>query len=335
MSISFLSEQNILGGNNSSSGYHLIKKIEIGGDGGWDYLFADSLSRLLYVSRATHVIIINMDTYEITGDIPNTKGVHGIALAREFGKGFISNGRDSSVTIFDLNTFKEIDKVKVEKNPDAIIYDPSVKRVFAFNRGSSSVSVIDAANGKLAGRIDLGGSPEFATADYNGMVYVNLDKRSEVAAIDSRELTIKARWSLSPGESPSGMAIDRQNRILFSGCENKKMIIMDADSGKIVAYFPIGDGVDACTFDPETKLAFSSNGEGNLTVIQEYSKDSFNVADNVITQKGARTMALDLKTHNIFLATAMFEPPPEPTPENPHPRPTIIPGSFVILVFGR
>jgi len=319
----------------SKSGYHLIKKIELGGEGGWDYLLADSHSRLLYISRSSHVMIMDMDSSKVVGDIPDTKGVHGVALAHDCGKGFTSNGRDSSVTIFDLKTFKEIAKVKVEKNPDAIIYDKFSKKVFAFNAGSSSVSVIDAAEGKLTVTIGLDGKPEFAVSDGKGTVYVNLEDKNEVVAIDSKELKIKSRWSLAPGEGPSGLAIDRKNQRLFSVCENKKMIVLDAATGKSVADVPIGKGTDAAAFDADGQLAFSSNGEGTLTIVKEDSKDAFSVIENLPTQKGARTMTIDTKTHHVFLAAASYGVAPEPTAEHPHPRPPMLPNSFVILEYGK
>jgi DNA-binding beta-propeller fold protein YncE len=321
--------------SSSAGGYHLIKKLNLGGSGGWDYLYVDSGARRLYVSRSSHVVVVDVDSGKVIGDIPNTNGVHGIAVASEIGRGFTSNGRDSSVTIFDLKTLQPIGSVKVEKNPDAILYDPATHRVFAFNRGSSSVSAIEATTGSIAGTIALGGHPEFAVSDDNGMVYINLDDKSEVIALDSRKLEVKSRWSLSPGESPSGLAIDRRHQRLFSVCENKNMIVLNADKGSVISSIPIGEGTDATVFDPETQLAFSSNGEGTLTVVHEDSADKFSVIETVPTQRGARTMAIDAKTHNIFLATAQFGPPPEPTPERPHPRPSIIPDTFVILVFGK
>lgn len=321
--------------NSGTSGYHLIKKINLGGNGGWDYLYVDSDARRLYVSRATHMVVVDVDSGKIVGDIPNTNGVHGIAIASDLGRGFISDGRDSSVTVVDLKTLQTTGVIKVEKNPDAIIYDPATQRVFAFNRGSSSASAIDAKTGSIAGTITLGGHPEFAVADGNGKIYVNLDDKSEVVAFDSRKLEIKSRWPLAPGESPTGLAIDQKHRRLFSACENKNMIVLNADNGQVVSSLPIGDGTDAAAFDPATQLAFSSNGEGTLTVVHEDSADKFSVIENIPTQRGARTMAIDAKTHNIFLATAQYGPAPEATPEHPHPRPSILPDTFVILVFGK
>lgn len=319
----------------ASSGYHLLKKIEVGGEGGWDYLFADSEAQRLYVSHATKVVVIDTKTEKVVGEIANTNGVHGIAVADKLGRGFTSNGRDDSVTIFDLKTLKKISDVKVGKNPDCIIYDAASGRVFAFNRGGSSATAIDAADGKVAGTIDLGGHPEFATADGKGMVFVNLDDKSEVVAIDSRKLVARAHWSVAPGEDPSGMAIDRKTRRLFVVCGNKKMIVMNADNGKVTGELPIGEGTDAAGFDAEEKLAFSSNGEGTLTIAREDTPDKFSFVENVTTARGARTMTVDSKTHKVYLATAQFGETPAPTPERPRPRPAIVPNSFVILVFGK
>ena len=317
------------------NGYHLLKKIEVGGEGGWDYLFADSDAHRLYVSRATKVVVIDTETGAAIGEIPDTKGVHGIAVANQLGKGFTSNGRDDSVTIFDLKTLKRIVDVKVGKNPDAIIYDAATKRIFTFNGGSSDATVIEAESGKVAGTIALGGKPEFAAADGRGTVYVNIEDKSEVAQIDSKKLVVKARWSVAPGVEPSGMAIDAKNHRLFVVCGNQKMIVLNADNGKVIADLPIGDGTDAAVFDPKTNFAFSSNGAGTLTVVREDSADKFSVVENVTTQRGARTMALDTKTGRIYLATAAFGETPAPTAERPRPRPAIVPNSFVILVFGK
>lgn len=318
-----------------ATGYHLLQKIEVGGEGGWDYLTLDNEARRLYVSHATHVIVIDVDKAAIVGDIPNTNGVHGIAIASDLGRGFTSNGRDSKVTIFDLKTLKVLGEATVGKNPDAIIYDISTHRVFAFNRGSSDVTAIEAANGMVVGTIALGGHPEFATADGKGGVYVNLDDKSEVVALDSRKLTVKNRWSVAPGEDPSGMAIDSQHQRLFSVCGNKKMVVSDYIKGVVVTTVPIGTGTDAAAFDPGAKMIFSSNGEGTLTVVREDSGGKYSVVENASTQRGARTMAVDPKTHKVYLATAQFGPAPTATPERPNPRPTMVPGSFVILVFGK
>ena len=279
-------------------------------------------------------MVLDADTYAVLGDIPDTNGVHGIALAPEFGRGFTSNGRANTVTIFDLKTLKTLGMAKTGEGPDAIVYDPASHRVFTFNGHGGNSTAIDAETGKVAGTIDLGGRPEFAVADGAGHVYANLEDKSEVAAIDSQALSVKAHWPLAPCEEPSGLAIDREHRRLFSGCHNKMMAVIDAHSGKVLATPPIGEGVDANAFDPGTGLAFSSNGAGTLTVVHEDSPDKFTVVGNVETQRGARTMALDLKTHNVFLVTAEFGPPPPATAEHPRPRPTVKPGTFTLLVFG-
>jgi len=317
------------------SGYHLLRKIEVGGEGGWDYLFVDGDARRLYVSRSTRVMVFDTDSFKLVGEIPDTPGVHGVAVASDVGRGFTSNGRDGSVMIFDLKTLKTISKVKVGTNPDCIIYDPATSRVFAFNRGSSDFSAIEAKSGDVSKPVPLGGHPEFGAADGKGMVFVNLDDKSEIVAIDSKKLEVKAHWPIAPGEDPSGLAIDRKHSRLFSVCGNKKMVVVDSNNGKVVTDLAIGGRVDAAGFDAETKLVFSSNGEGTLTVVHEDSPDKYSVVETVPTQLGARTMALDPKTHNVFLATAQFGPAPAPTAQVPHPRPTMAPNSFVILVLGR
>ncbi len=323
------------GDKKQTSGYHLVNKIEVGGDGGWDYLIADADTRRLYVSHGTHVVVIDTATDKVVGDIPNTNGVHGIAFDGKGGKGYVSNGRDNSVTIFDLKTLKTLDTVKVDKNPDCILFDPASKRVFAFNRGASNVTAIETATGKVAGTIDLGGHPEFAAADGKGMVFVNLDDKSQVVAIDAVKLTAVNRWSVAPGEDPSGMAIDLKTGRLFIVCGNKKMVVMDSKSGKVVADVPIGGGTDAAGFDPGRNLAFSSNGEGTLTVVHADGNDKYTVVENAVTEPRARTMAVDTKTHKVYLASAKFGPAPAATKEQPRPRAPMLKDSFVILVFAK
>lgn len=318
-----------------ASGYRLLKKVQVGGEGGWDYLTVDSAAKRLYVSRGTHVMVLDADSGATLGDIPDTPGVHGIALVPELGKGFISNGRGNNVTLFDLKTLKAIRQTATGKNPDAIIYDLASKRVFTFNGASADATAIDAATGNVAGTLALGGKPEFAQPDGAGRVYVNIEDKSEVVALDSRNLTVLNRWPLAPCEEPSGMAIDVKHRRLFSGCRNQMMAVMDAESGKVVATVPIGRGVDANAFDPATAFAFSSNGDGTLTIAHQDSLDKYTVVENVATLPRARTMALDPKTHNVYLVTAEFGPAPAPTPENPRPRPAMLPNSFTLLIFGR
>ena len=324
-----------LNAQSPASGYHLLKKVTLGGEGGWDFLSLDSQSRHLFIARATHVMVIDVDSGKSVGDIPNTAGVHGIALVPEMGEGFTSNGKDSTVTVFDLDTLKALKQIPVGKNPDAIIYDPASKRVFTFNGGSNNATVIDAQNRTVEATIPLEGRPEFAVADELGCLYITLEDKSQVAVLDSNTLTIKSRWPLAPGKEPTGIAMDREHKRLFIGCANKLMVIMDSGNGNIIATLPIGDGVDATAFDPESSSAFSSNRDGTLTIIKEESPDRFSALDNVATQKGARTMVLDPKTHHIFLVTAEFGPTPKPTNDQPRPRPSIMPGSFVLLEMGK
>jgi len=319
----------------SGPGYHIAKKTVLGGEGGWDYLYCDSAARRIYLSRSTHVMVVDADSYAIVGDIPNTPGVHGIAIVSDLNKGFISNGRDNSVTIFDLKTLKETGRVAVGKNPDAIMYDPASKRIFTFNGGSQDTTAIDASMGKVVGTVALGGKPEFAVSDEKGHVYVNIEDKSEVAQLDANKLAVDARWSLAPGEEPSGLAIDRKNHRLFSVCSNKLMVVLNSDNGKVVTTLPTGSGTDAAAFDPDTGFAFSSNGEGTLTVVHEDSRDKFTVAESVPTQRGARTMTLDQKTHRLFSVSAEYGPTPAPTTERPRPRAPMIPGTFTLLVLEK
>jgi outer membrane protein assembly factor BamB len=312
------------------SGYHVIKTIPVAGDTGWDYLLVDSAARRVYVSRGTHVVVLDADTYEVAGDIPDTQGVHGIAIAPEFGRGFTSNGRANTATIFDLKTLKTLGTVNTGTNPDAIVYDGVTKRVFTLNGASKDTTAFNAADGTVAGTLALGGKPEFAVADGKGNIYVNIEDTSELVQFDAKTLKELHRWPLKPAEGPSGLAMDLAHRRLFAGCDAKMMPIVDADSGKIVATATIGDGVDATAFDPGTQLAFASNGEGTLTVVHEDSPDKYSVVENVPTKKSARTMGLDLKTHNIFLPAADFDPPAPG-----ERRGKMKPGSFVLLVVGK
>jgi len=317
------------------SGYHLIKTIKLGGEGFWDYLAFDSPTRRLFISRGTKVVVLDVDSEKVVGEIPDTTGVHGIALAPDLGKGFTSNGGAGTVTIFDLKTLQVLGTAKAGTNPDAIAYDPATQRVFTMNGRSGDSTAIDAKTGQVVGTILLDGKPEFEVADGQGHIYANLENKSELIQIDSKNLAITARWPLAPGVSPSGLAIDAKNRRLFSGCHNKMMVILDADTGKVIATPPIGLGVDADRFDPGTGFAFASTGSGVLSVIREDSPDKFSFVEDVPTQQGARTMALDPKTHEVFLVIAQFTPPPAPTADNPHPRGGMVPDSFVVLVFGR
>jgi YVTN family beta-propeller protein len=317
--------------------YKLLDKVKLGGDGGWDYLNADPVTGMLFISRGTHVQVMDMEKKTLAADILNTNGVHGIALAHEFGKGYISDGRDTAVTIFSLKDFTTIRVLKIKGlNPDAIFYDVFSKRVFTFNGRSSDATAIDAATDSVVGTVPLGGKPEFAQSDGKGTIYVNIEDKSTIAGFDAMTLKVLKTWSIAPGEEASGLAIDREHHLLFSVAGNKKMIVSDYEAGKVVADVPIGEGPDAAGYDPETHLAFSSNGrDGTLTVIHEKAPDKFTVVDIVKTQASARTMSLDPKSHKIYLSAAEFGNAPEPTKDNPRQRPPMVPGSFTILIMGK
>lgn len=324
--------------------YHIVKRVVLGGNGFWDYMGFDNAHRHLFVSHGTHVMVVNADTFKVVGDIPDTQGVHGIAVAPKLGRGFISDGGADQVTVFDLKTLKTIATVKVTgHNPDCIAYDPASERVFTFNGRSGNSTAIDAKTLKVVGTIDLGGRPEFAVADGRGFIYNNLEDKSTELKINTRTLQIEDRWPMAPCESPSGLAIDAEHHILFAGCHNQMMAVINADTGKVIATPAIGPGVDANRFDPGTGLAFSSNGggEGTLTVVKEVSPTEFKVIQDAATERGARTMEIDPKTHHVFLVTAKFGPmPPAPPPsaQGQRPRfrrPPIVPGSFTLLVLAR
>jgi hypothetical protein len=317
------------------SGYHLLKKIKLGGEGFWDYLAFDSPTRRLFISRGTKVVVLDVDSEKVVGEIPDTAGVHGIALVAGSGNGFTSNGQAGTVSIFDLKSLQVIGHAQAGMNPDAIVYDPATKRVFTMNGRSGDITAIDAVSGSAVGTIPVGGKLEFAVADGSGHLYVNVETKSEIVQFDSKNLAVTAHWPLDPCTNPTGLAIDVKNHRLFAGCANKMMAVMDSDSGKVIATPPIGVGVDSNQFDPGTGYAFASNGSGTLTVVHEDSPSQFSVVEDVPTQSGARTMALDPKTHEIYLVTAEFTPPPAPTADNPHPRGGMVPDSFVVLVFGR
>ncbi len=284
--------------------YAILNKISISGHGGWDYLTVDEPARRLYVSHETSVEVLDLDSEKVVGSIPRLDGVHGIAIAPEVGRGFLSNGQSSHVTIFDLKTLKPIAEVPTGSKPDAIIFDPSTSRVFAFNGDGKSATAIDSATGKVAGTIDLGGGPEFAAADGNGKIYNNLEDENLVLKIDARKLSVEERWPTAPCSSPSSMALDGINHRLFIGCRSKVMAVLNVDTGKVITTLPIGDHVDATAFDPDTKLIFNSNGEGTVTVIRQDSPDRYSVIETVKTLPRAKTMALDHKTHRLFLSTS-------------------------------
>ena len=319
-----------------SGTYRVVTRHAVGGEGGWDYLTVDPEAHRLYYGRSTRVQVLDLVTGKVVGEVPDTPGIHGVALAPDLGRGFTSNGRDSSVTVFDLKTLDVVRRIHVTgRNPDAILYEPVTKRVFTFNAGSRSATAIDAASGRVVGTVELGGQPEFAVADGKGGVFVNLEDSGAVAGFDARSLEVRTRWPLKGGEGPSGLALDRVHHRLFAVCRNERMVVLDSGSGRVVATLPIGKGTDGAAYDAATGLAFSSNGEGTLTVIHEDSADEFRVVGTVTTQRGARTLALDPKTHRLYTAAASYSATPAPTAERPHPRPPMLPDSFVILVLDR
>ena len=318
-----------------ASGYHLIKKIKLGGTGGWDYLTVDQATHRVFISRGTKVIVVDPTTEKVLGEIPDTQGVHGIALAAEFNRGYTTNGRASNSTIFDMSTLQKLGEAKTDKDPDGVIYDPFSKRVFTFNGDASSSTAIDAATGNVAGTVALGGGPEFAASDGKGKIFVNLEDKSQLVKFDARTLKVENTWPLAPCESPSGLAIDAEHEVLVVGCHNKLMTFVDGNSGKVVGTVPIGQGVDANRFDPGTGYAFASCGDGTLTIAHEDSPSKFSLVEMINTQRGARTMALDRSNHNVYLVTADFGPAPAATADNPRPRPAILPDTFVLLVYGK
>jgi YVTN family beta-propeller protein len=321
-----------LNGQNASNGYKIIQRIHLEGDGFWDYLNADDATGMLYVSHGKMVHVVDMKTGKNVATITQVNGVHGIAIASEFNKGFISNGADSNVTVFNLKDYSIIEKVPVTgRNPDAILFEPFTKTVITWNGRSSNATVIDAKTDKVIQTIPLAGKPEAAVSDGKGKVFVNIEDKSEVCMINVRTWKVEQTWSISPGEGPSGLALDNENHRLFSATD-KLMVVLDAETGKIITTLPTGDRVDGAGFDPGLKRAYSSCGEGVLTVVQEENPNSFKVLANVPTQTGARTISVSAKTHWIYLPTAEFGPTPEKTADNPRPRPSLKPGTFTVLV---
>jgi DNA-binding beta-propeller fold protein YncE len=310
--------------------YRLLKEIPVGGDGGWDYLSMDSAAHRLYVSHATKVVVIDTETDKVVGEIADTPGVHGIAIASALHRGVTTNGREDKAGLVDLATLKTLSKLDTGKNPDGMIYEPAWKEAYLFNGRGESATVIDVEGGRVVATVPLTGKPEFAASDPQaGRVYVNLEDKNAVAVIDAKKHALVETWPIAPGEEASGMAMDRASHRLFLGCGNKRMVMMDSSSGKVVATVPIGDGVDANAFDPETKLAFASCGDGTVTIAREESPEKLAVVQTLKTERGARTMTLDPATHRIYLASAQFEAPAAGSR-----RGQMVPGSFKILVFG-
>lgn len=317
----------------SASGYHVTRHIAIGGQGGWDALTVDETLHRLFVSHSTEVDVVNLISGKQVGVIDKLEGVHAIALAQDLGRGYISNGRSSMVTVFELSTLKRIADWKATgENPDAILYDRSSRRLFTFNGRGQNTTVFDARSGEVVATLALDGKPEFAVSRGDGTVFVNIEDKSEIVEIDAKNAKVVRRWSLAPCQSPSGLAMDTRNDRLFSACENHVMAVSDAKGGKLMTTVPIGSRPDGADFDPKKNLAFSTNGgDGTVTVVREVSPDKFEVAETVTTAPGARTVAIDTTTHRVYTPAAKFGPAPAPTEERPHPRPSIVPGTFEVI----
>ena len=314
--------------------YQFQTEIPIGGEGGWDILTIDSAAQRLYLSHATKVVVVDLNKNAVMGEIADTPGVHGFVAVPELKRGFSSNGKENKSSVVDLATLKTISKIDTGESPDAIVYEPRHHEVYVFNHRGSSVTVIDAKETKVVTTIPLGGSPEFAEVDSAAdRVYVNIEDKSEVVAIDTAKHEVTARWALAPGEEPSGIAFDPKNHRVFSTCNNKMMAMLDTGSGKVVVTAPIGEHVDGCAFDQASKLAFASCGEGVVTIAKE-NGDKLDVVQTLKTERGARTIALDPKTHRIYLPTAQFQPAPSPSPGTSPARPTIVPNTLKLLVYG-
>jgi DNA-binding beta-propeller fold protein YncE len=326
-----LSGSNLLG-QNSKTEYSIVNKIHLPGEGGWDYLSVDEAGNRLFVSHGNVVQVVDLKTGQLAGTINDTPGVHGIAIAGDLNKAFISVGRNASVKVVDLKTLALIIDIKITgENPDAIMYDQYSKKVFVFNGRTANTTVIDATNNTVSGTIALEGKPEFPVSDLNGKIYVNIEDKSLISVIDANTLKVVKSWPIAPGEEASGLALDNETHRLFAVCGNKLIVVVDATDGHVVANLPIGEGCDGVKFDPGLKRAISSNGEGTMTVVQETDKDNFKVLETVTTVPGARTLALDTRSHHIYSPAAEFNPAPAATAENPSPRRTPKPDSFYVM----
>lgn len=320
---------------NDAGGYKVVKRIPVGGDGGWDYLRVDPDTHRIFLSRGDHMMVVDQGTGKLIADLKDTKGIHGMALAYDLGKGFTSNGQANTVTVFDLKTIAATSVIPIPgKDPDSIIYDPATKRVFTFNGKSNDSTVLDATTGKVVGTVALGGKPEEPGLDGKGNMFVNIETTSMITEFDTKTLAVKGSWPLAPCEGPSALAADLKNRRLFSACD-KVMVVTNMDTGKVVASPPIGGDPDGNAYDPNTGMLFAACREGLVSVIHQDSADKYSVLGNITTQFGTRTMAMDSKTGHIYTVTADFKAAAAPTPENPKPRPTPINGSFVILEIAK
>ena len=312
-----------------------LKSIPIGGEGGWDCLSVDSAARRLYVTHATKVVVVDIDQNKTVGEITDTPGVHGFAIAPELSRGFSSNGKEARVSVIDLKTLKTVAKVETGENPDAILYEPVRSEVYVFNGRGNSATVIDAKTNKVVATVALSGKPEFAASDAKtGKVFCNIEDKNEIDVIDTKTHAVVASWPLAPNEEPSGIAFDAVHHRLFVGCGNKVMAMVDSESGKVMTTVPIGDGVDGCAFDDATQLAFASCGDGTLTIAKEKSPDQLVPFQSLKTERGARTMTLDPKTHRVYSATAEIAPDQTTPPAGERRRPNYVPETFHVLVYG-
>jgi YVTN family beta-propeller protein len=317
-----------------SEAYHFLTEIPIGGEGGWDILTIDSAASRLYLSHATKVVVVDLNANSVAGEIADTPGVHAFVAVPEVQRGFSSNGKESKSSVVDLTTLKTISKIDTGPNPDAVVYEPRHGEVYVFNHTGNSVTVINAKAASVSATIQLEGTPEFAAVDEKaGRVYCNIEDKSEVAVIDANKHEVVAHWSLAPGEEPSGIALDARHHRLFSGCHNKVMTMLDTESGKVIGTVPIGAGVDGCAFEQSTQFVFASCGDGTTTIAREEAPDKLKVVQVLQTQRGARTVALDQRTHRIFLPTAQFAPVPSPSPGTSPARPSIVPNTLKLLVY--
>ena len=315
--------------------YEFQTEIPIGGDGGWDILTIDSAARRLYLSHATKVVVVDLEKNSVAGEIADTPGVHAFIAVPDLQRGFSSNGKENKTSVVDLKTLETISKIETGKNPDAMVYDSHRGELYVFNHKGSSATVIDARAAKPVATISLGGNPEFGVADSTaGRIYCNLEDKSEVAVIDATKHEVIAHWPLAPGKEPTGIALDAKHQRLFVTCHNKMMAMLDATTGKVLATVPIGAGVDGCAFDDASQLVFASCGEGTTTIAKEDTAEKLSVVQQLKTERGARTIALDPKTHRIYLPTAQLQPAPSPAPGATPARPTIVPNTFKLLVYG-
>jgi DNA-binding beta-propeller fold protein YncE len=325
----------LLAQTSTGTSYHITRDLTLGGDGRWDYVTVDTVNHRLFIARQNRVMVVDPESGKLLGEIPGLNGAHGVALDYATSHGFATSGRDGSVTMFDLATLRVLRRTPAADDADAVLYDPASKRIFTFNGDANSSSVLDPMSGRLVASIPLGGKPEFGVTTGRGRLYVNLEDKAEIVEIDPLAMRVLRRWPLAPCEEPTGLAIDRVHHLLFSGCHNRVMVISNATEGRTIAHVPIGGGVDGNAFDHGSALAFASNGDGTLTVVHEDSPTSFRVVGTVPTRPGARTMALDERSHRIYTVTSAFGATPAPTPSEPHPRPSLVPGTFSLLVLDR